>query len=534
MECYDVLNLIFQYLELDTLHICAHVCKAWREVAYSPALWRKFVFINTPQLRLLDISLDAVESLQHRNIKVLELDCKGTIDIPERMNNVLKCLQLDALICRPYGLGALIALPEVLFSQNLKHLAFIDDGWEKVGQIKAETLRAILLPMVNLEQLILYKFRQSQRWYWYGRCQHGGDKTLPADFLPIVLDSLPKLRDLQLYNFNILVKSCQKEKVYDNLQSLTYTCAHKSMNLSEEVSHIATKFPSLLHLCIGVPATLHRRITPGAQQPHNDNSDDADKFVDDDDDDDDDDDRRHRLRCPNQRRLYNNHIRSLDQRPKHFLKLKSLKVLAWECNGIGLIDQLSIQRLKASAPELKVLDIEMSRLRKPLHFLNSLRMLKQLTVLNLSSYEYTLSPEDFLGLNRIVAHMGQLEVLIVPPITLPHTDGSLLSFVDLINNNLTKLISLIGIESLESCRSLCSNNTIQYIRSSGVILRRLLNAGENYVCQWRQVQKGSHDWYKAYGLKYYNLPGFLYCENCDDAMRQTPNLLLSRPQNTSN
>ena len=134
--------------------------------------------------------------------------------------------------------------------------------------------------------------------------------------------------------------------------------------------------------------------------------------------------------------------------------------------------------------------------------------LPHLSVLNIAGHT-NISREGYM---LIAKHMVNLEVLILPK--QPYR-VAWIGFLDLVESNLHKLISLLGIDYLNLTGHIFK--TVTYVQTLGNILmhdKEITNNHQpNKDVKWVLVKEKSHHWYKAHGLHYFHMPGFLYFES---------------------
>ena len=220
---YDLLH-VFQYLPRSSLVIAARVCKAWRDAAYDPRLWREC----EADLRLSSPSVATADSLNVRGIRAVKMDGNDCDNGKQNVGGFLEALHVNTLIIDMNENSVKPNIPTKSLS-TLRCLALTN------GVLyMQEELRHLLSPLKQLQQLHMS----------ITDAEDVNDKGERSP-LEALISVLPKLKDLEL-------KVCDSDRF---LPSSDFTApnihrlALSDMAItSETFLNINRCFPQLRHL----------------------------------------------------------------------------------------------------------------------------------------------------------------------------------------------------------------------------------------------------------------------------------------------
>ena len=479
----DVLTCIFEYLDKATLLRCARVCRLWRQAAYSPALWKNYMFYVKED----GLSEQTALSLKDRKIITIRLqlnqlvnestdlkkphEARSAQDVRHLKTSLFASLQNAAQVAdvetvllqgKPergpggYHMNELTTCPRMPTPFTSLKCLFLYNV-----DILEQGFKAALQALTNIQQLNISWFG-SHRLNAYTIETRPLQKVVNFDFLAIILSHLPTLKDLELSQISATVWSGFSSRVTLNicddatLPDLERLALKSVGQISTgTIGEISSKFPGLKHLELTINECS--RINEGT-------------------------------------------IRELAIPP--FRELISFR--GNNQFGMDIATSANIISLLTLMPNLKALEFDVHQTDQLKHesMLRLMDTTPKLAVLKLAGYRQILQET----VHSIVHTFKQLEVLYLQASMIRLDRPEEVSKV--MARKLTKLESFLSNVELPNIDELPSLKYKWFSESE--MIRQRVCIPDSPDCLWLEVKVGSDLWKKALGYQYFH-PGGAFC-----------------------
>lgn len=439
----DALLCICEYLDRESLGSLAQVCKLLRDKLYSPIFWRYVIWDDTSA-----ISEDVADSLRSRDIQTVKFD-EESLDIMASLRSIAR---MDFIVSMYVDSDAFESWKEVdltgLSFSSLQCFIFhiYEYSQDDPHFVKVKT-KAKYQKLSSILDCFLATMKSLTELHLYQQDTLKVQHTL--DIFNSVNQHLPNLRDLEYKKFSGKRLKCCTD-VNLSFSSNGLPCVERLSGIQISVDKLAQLFPGVRHV-------------------------DVDGFV---------------TACPTSDATLENipiipSVESLTLTGKR-QKVSSILTMLPCFPQLKALDLGSVSKLSFDAIE-KIMD-----------------SCSQLAVLNVTNA----IPVTEDGVRSILQVLAKLEVLVLPS---PSIRSGLprLSSEKMFDNIdcRPKLKSVVGL----TAERLHANTPNLLYKShktlSSCIVRRCDRRtgqiNKVYSHSWRRITKFSHDWFDAYGIKFF-------------------------------